>query len=59
MADGQSKTLKESMSHIDQGLNLEGKGYSISAIPWSSTYVVRRKSVFNLTKAGTQQVFNR
>ena len=33
MADGQSKTLKESMSHIDQGLNLERKGYSISAIP--------------------------
>ena len=56
MADGQSKILKESMSHIDQGLNLERKGCCMSAIPWSSTYVVRRKSVFNLTKAGTQQM---
>ena len=33
MADGQSKILKESMSHIDQGLNLERKGCCMSAIP--------------------------
>ena len=33
MADGQSKTLKESTSHTDQGLNLERTGYGISAIP--------------------------
>ena len=32
MADGPSKTLKESISHIDQGLNLQRKGCSISAI---------------------------